>query len=83
MLFLPPGAESGGSRVFRTRGAGTGTLRDTPTGDPMSLFSKVAKFAQTPQGRQMINQARRAANDPQNRRKLEGVVRQLRGRKLR
>lgn len=49
----------------------------------MSLFSKVAKFARTPQGRQMIDQAQRAAKDPENRRKVESVVRQLRNRKVR
>lgn len=49
----------------------------------MSLFAKVAKLASTPQGRRMIEQAKRAARDPENRRKVEGAVRQLRSKKVR
>jgi hypothetical protein len=35
------------------------------------LMSKVAKFARSPQGRKMADQAKRAASDPKNRAKIE------------
>ena len=40
----------------------------------MSLFSKVAKFASSPQGRAAIEKAKSAANDPKNRAKIDGLV---------
>lgn len=49
----------------------------------MSLFSKIARFASTPQGRRMVEQAKRAASDPENRRKVEQAVRQMRAKKPR
>jgi hypothetical protein len=49
----------------------------------VSLLSKVAKFATTPQGRRMIDQAKRAAGDPQNRRKVEQLARQIRTKRTR
>jgi hypothetical protein len=42
----------------------------------MSLFSKVSRFARSPQGRRAVGQAKRFAAKPENRRKLE----QLRAR---
>jgi hypothetical protein len=35
------------------------------------LMSKVAKFARSPQGRKMADQAKRYASDPKNRQKIE------------
>lgn len=55
----------------------------TSVGSPVSLFAKLTKFATTPQGRRMIDQAKRAASDPENRRKAEQVARQVRARKTR
>lgn len=49
----------------------------------VSLLAKLTKFATTPQGRRMIDQAKRAASDPENRRKVEQVARQVRTRKTR
>jgi hypothetical protein len=43
----------------------------------MSLFKNVAKFAQSPQGRRLIDQGKRAAQDPETRRKLEGFRKRL------
>ena len=40
----------------------------------MSLFSKVAKFASSPQGRAAIEKAKTAATDPKNRAKIDGLV---------
>jgi hypothetical protein len=40
------------------------------------LFSKVSRFARSPQGRRLTEQARRASKDPKNRARIE----QLRGR---
>jgi hypothetical protein len=40
------------------------------------LMSKVARFAQSPQGRKLAERAKRASGDPKNRQKIE----QLRGR---
>jgi hypothetical protein len=37
----------------------------------MSLFSKVAQFARSPQGRQLAEKARRASKDPKNRARIE------------
>ena len=35
------------------------------------LMSKVARFAQSPQGRRMADKAKRMASDPKNRQKIE------------
>lgn len=35
------------------------------------LMSKVARFARSPQGRKMADQAKRYASDPKNRQKIE------------
>ena len=40
----------------------------------MSLFNKLAKLAQSPQGRAAIAKAKDAANDPKNRAKIDGLV---------
>jgi hypothetical protein len=40
------------------------------------LMSKVAQFAQSPQGRKLADRAKKAASDPKNRHKID----QLRGR---
>jgi hypothetical protein len=37
----------------------------------MSLFSKLSRFARSPQGRQLADKARRAAKDPKNRARIE------------
>ena len=39
----------------------------------MSLVTKLAKFAQSPQGRKMADQAVRAAKDPKTKRQIEGA----------
>ena len=38
------------------------------------LFNKVAKFASSPQGRRVINQAKAAAAKPENRAKIDQLV---------
>ena len=38
------------------------------------LFSKVARFASSPQGQRAIAKARQAAGDPKNRAKINGLV---------
>jgi hypothetical protein len=35
-------------------------------------MSKVARFARSPQGRRMADQAKRFASDPKNRQKIDG-----------
>ena len=37
-----------------------------------SMMSKLARFAQSPQGRRMADKAKRFASDPKNRQKIEG-----------
>jgi len=39
----------------------------------MSLFSKVARFARSPEGRKWTEKAKTAARDPETRRKIEGL----------
>ena len=41
------------------------------------LMSKVARFAQSPQGRKMADKAKRYASDPKNREKIEGYRRKF------
>ena len=36
------------------------------------MMSKLARFAQSPQGRQMADKAKRFASDPKNKQKIEG-----------
>ena len=42
----------------------------------MSLFSKAARFARSPQGKKLMHQAQQFASKPENRQKIA----QLRGR---
>ena len=37
-----------------------------------SMMSKIARFARSPQGRQMAEKAKRFASDPKNKQKIEG-----------
>ena len=46
----------------------------------MSLFNKIAKFAQSPQGRSAIAKAKDAANDPKNRARIDGLVSKVKNR---
>ncbi|MBC7375261.1 MAG: hypothetical protein H7323_14830 [Frankiales bacterium] len=46
----------------------------------MSLFSKVAKFASSPQGRAALDKAKNAANDPKNRAKIDDLVNKVKER---
>jgi hypothetical protein len=43
----------------------------------MSLITRVARFARSPQGRQALAQAKRYAQSPQGRAKLDQARRQL------
>jgi hypothetical protein len=46
-----------------------------------SLFGRIAKFAQSPQGRRLAGQAKRYAQDPATRRKVDDVRRRLANRR--
>ncbi|GAB3543239.1 hypothetical protein J2S53_000439 [Actinopolyspora lacussalsi] len=49
----------------------------------MSIFKKVAKVAdvaKSPQGRRAIEQAKRYAQDPKNKEKIDRVVNKVKGR---
>ncbi|MGM1063691.1 hypothetical protein [Saccharothrix sp. Mg75] len=46
-----------------------------------SLFSKIAAFARSPQGRRVTEQVKNAARDPRNRAKAQQVLRKFRGNK--
>ena len=37
-----------------------------------SLMGKLARFAQSPQGRKLAEKAKQAASDPKNKQKIEG-----------
>jgi len=43
----------------------------------MSLFSKAARFAQSPKGKKLVRQAQDAANKPENKRKIAEVRERL------
>ncbi len=45
------------------------------------LMSKVARFARSPQGRQMADKAKRFASDPKNRQKIEQYRRKFANRR--
>ncbi|GAA4618865.1 hypothetical protein [Saccharopolyspora hordei] len=47
----------------------------------MSLFKKVAEFASSPQGKKVIDQAKKYASDPKNKEKIEQVKNKLLGGK--
>jgi hypothetical protein len=55
--------------------APAGYGRDMP-----SLFSKIARFASSPQGRRLTAQAKRYASDPKNRAKVDDARRRLMAR---
>ena len=44
----------------------------------MSLFNKLAKLANTPQGRRAMQQAKDFANDPRRREQAKGAVEKIR-----
>ena len=43
----------------------------------MSMMRKLADFARSPQGRQLAAQAKKAAKDPEQRRKIEQLRQRL------
>ncbi len=43
----------------------------------MSLLGKVIRFAQSPQGKKLINRAEKAAQDPKTRKEVEDVASQV------
>lgn len=45
-----------------------------------SLFSKLAAFARSPQGRRVTDQVKNAARDPRNKAKAQQLLRKLRKR---
>jgi hypothetical protein len=45
------------------------------------MMSKLARFAQSPQGRQMAEKAKRLASDPKNRAKVEEYRRKFANRR--
>ncbi|MER7080494.1 MULTISPECIES: hypothetical protein [Saccharopolyspora] len=48
--------------------------RDTDVvGATMSLFKKVTEFASSPQGKKVIDQAKKYATDPKNKEKIDQV----------
>ena len=47
----------------------------------MSLFSKISRFARSPQGRRMTNQAMSYARSPEGKRRIADVRRQLAARR--
>lgn len=46
-----------------------------------SLFSKIAKFASSPQGRKLMNKAKEMANDPHKRQQAKDKFDQLRNKR--
>ena len=46
----------------------------------MSLFKKVSEFARSPQGRKVLDQAKKYASDPKNREKKEQVKNKFMGK---
>jgi hypothetical protein len=52
-----------------SRGAASGYGPPVP-----SLFGRIAKFAQSPQGRRLADQAKRYAQDPQTQRKVRQLM---------
>jgi hypothetical protein len=47
----------------------------------MSLISKATSFARSPQGRKLVDEAKRLSKDPETRRKIDGVRAQLQKRR--
>jgi hypothetical protein len=49
-------------------------IRPAAGGNPLaSMMKRLADLARSPQGRQMAEKAKRAAQDPQNRRRIEDL----------
>lgn len=48
-----------------------------------SMMSRLTRFARSPQGRKLANQAQRWASDPKNRQKIEGVRKRVASRRPR
>lgn len=46
-----------------------------------SLFTKIARFAASPQGRRMIVKAKRMASDPRTRQQAKDALAKLRGKR--
>jgi hypothetical protein len=46
-----------------------------------SLFGRIAKFAQSPQGRRLAQQAKRYAQDPETQRKIDAARKRLMARR--
>ena len=46
-----------------------------------SLFGRIAKFAQSPQGRRLAEQAKRYAEDPETQRKIDSARKRLMDRR--
>ncbi|GAA4838054.1 hypothetical protein [Saccharopolyspora rosea] len=46
----------------------------------MSLFKKVSEFANSEQGRKVIDQAKKYASDPKNKEKIEQVKNKIMGK---
>lgn len=46
----------------------------------MSIFKKVASLANTPQGKRAIQQAKKYAQDPKNKEKIDRVVNKVKNR---
>ena len=46
-----------------------------------SLIGRIAKFAQSPQGRRLAQQAKRYAQDPETQRKIDDARRRLMDRR--
>ncbi|GAA0520883.1 hypothetical protein GCM10011581_11320 [Saccharopolyspora subtropica] len=46
----------------------------------MSLLKKVTEFAHSPQGRKVLDQAKKYASDPKNKEKIDQVVHKLFGK---
>ncbi|MFC6094156.1 hypothetical protein Q5530_28370 [Saccharothrix sp. BKS2] len=45
-----------------------------------SLFSKIAAFARSPQGRRLVDRAKHTAQDPRSRAKAQEMMRKFRKR---
>lgn len=46
----------------------------------MSLMNRIATFARSPQGRKLAEQAKKVANDPETKRKIEEARQKLQKR---
>lgn len=45
------------------------------------MMGKLARFAQSPQGRKLANKAKQAASDPKNKQKIEGYRKKFANRR--